>query len=430
MHEMSLLTRGPLVGLKMVICGTHVAKAAMARIFGALGATVIEIASVATHGDGARTVPPTYKEKDSYFFWGQNFARRCNVAIDLATVEGRSLAYMLLEQADLFLTNLALPVLDRSGLTWSNLQPRFPRLVGGYLSFCGLDGPNAGETGFHHTALARSGISWLSSVDGRPTLGAIPWIDHGAAQRLALLGMAKLWERIRTNSGGMVETSLLEYAVETLGYHAGIAWSKRLNTRAQIGPKPDDAHQTLPLLRNWQVGVGLPREEETAQADNADDYVVTGVVTDAQVSKFLQALELDHLLSDSRFETAEGRLENADALVAEVRERIAMMTAEQFFNLCSDRRFRVPVARHVRLEDVPNDPQLQARGAIWEVEGPDGLPLRVPGIAAKVEGYELNRSRARRYGEDTRSILLAHGLEDWQIDELEQREIIYCFKPE
>jgi crotonobetainyl-CoA:carnitine CoA-transferase CaiB-like acyl-CoA transferase len=62
---------------------------------------------------------------------------------------------------------------------------------------------------------------------------------------------------------------------------------------------------------------------------------------------------------------------------------------------------------------------------IWEVEGPDGLPMTVPGIAGRIGDHRPNRERARRYAEDTESVLRELGYGDKDLARLEKSEAIY-----
>jgi crotonobetainyl-CoA:carnitine CoA-transferase CaiB-like acyl-CoA transferase len=399
----------PLSGYKVIVSGVHVMKARISALFSAWGADVIEIAARSTQGDGARFVPPLYGENDSYFFWAQNYGRRRIVALDLRKQDGREVAYRLLEDADVFATNLTSKVLKLSGVAWEDLEPRFPRLVGAYVSYAGHDGPDADRTGYHHTAMARLGIAMLASPAG-PVLGAIPWIDHGTAGRLRELILVALLHRERTGKGCKVETSLLEYGAETLGYHAALAWTPRLAERVHVDGKQWDRHHTVPTLFMSRCADG--------------SRPVVGAVMRAQVTKLLRALGLEHLLEDERFQTAEARTRNAHALLAIIHGKTRRMKGEELVELL-EREGGVPVEAHRDIASVRDDPQLQARGMIWEVEGPDGLPMTVPGIAGQVGDHQPNRDCARRYAEDTAEVLRELGYSDDDMALLEKNEAIY-----
>ena len=399
----------PLAGYKVVVSGVHVMKARVSALFSAWGADVIEIAARMTRGDGARFVPPLYGDDDSYFFWAQNYGRRRIVALDLRVEEGREVAYRLLKNADVFATNQPTKVLQRSGVAWEDLAPRFPRLVGAYVSYAGPDGPDADRTGYHHTAMARLGIAMLASPAG-PVLGAIPWIDHGTAGRLRELILVALLQRERTGKGCKVETSLLEYGAETLGYHAALAWTPRLAERVHVDGKQWDRHHTVPTLFMSRCSDG--------------SRPVVGAVMRAQVAKLLHALDLDDLLADERFETAEGRRRNAHALLAIIHEKTRRMTGTELVELL-EREGGIPVEAHQDIASVRNDAQLEARDMIWDVEGPDGLSMTVPGIAGRIGEHRPNRERARRYAEDTESVLRELGYADADIALLEKNEAIY-----
>ena len=412
------LESGPLSGVVVVVHGQHVAKSEFRKIFVELGATVIEVSSLKTRGDGARFVPPLYGDDDSYFYWLGNFGAGANVAVDPTTPAGHEVTDRLHARADIVVSNSPLKVQRECGYDWKTLSSRYPWLIAGYLSFAGLTGPLAEMTGFHHTALAMSGIALLNSVEGA-ALGAIPWVDHGAANRLVLGLLAALYERDRpgtgTGKGKLVETSLLEYAVEKTGYHAGIAWTPHLRKLVHVDAKQWDRHLTVPTLFLGRCKYG--------------ERVVVGAVMPAQVKKLFQALDLEHLFSDPRFATAEARRANAHGLLAMLHDKTRRLSGQELVEMIRSRTSGgVPVALCEDIANVCTDPHLIERGMICRAPGPDGQDLTVPGFALRVgeERPTTRKVRARRSGEDTAAVLeRALGFSKSEIGDLERAGTIY-----
>lgn len=404
---------GPLAGHKIVVSGMHVMKARFSGTMSAFGAEVIEIAPFVTRGDGARFVPPLYGDSDSYFYWAINSGGRENVALNLGHPEGRAIAYELLSDADVFFSNSTLKVLNSSQLTWDHLKEKFPKLVGVYASFAGLTGPGANRSGYHHTALAETGIAMLNSHHG-PSLGAIPWIDHGAAGRAVQLAMAGVIQRTRTNLGTKMEVSLLEYAAETLNYHAALAWTPHLSEKVHVHAKQYDRHHTVPTLFLAECANGA--------------RVAVGAVMKAQVEKLFEALNLSHLLADERFNDAESRLKNAHAVLAIIHSRTRTMEPAALVELLASKGVPASQMRDIAL--VKDDPQLLHRDMIREVEGPDGKPIVIPGFAGRMGDDErgIHRpsfARARRYGEDTRKRLLEIGVSLSEIERMHNEGVVH-----
>jgi crotonobetainyl-CoA:carnitine CoA-transferase CaiB-like acyl-CoA transferase len=415
------LEPGPLSDLVVVVHGQHVAKAEFRKLFAELGATVIEVSSLKTRGDGARFVPPLYGDNDSYFYWLGNSGPGANIAVDPTTPEGREVTHRLHARADVLVSNSPLKVQRDCGYDWARLHERYPWLIAGYLTFAGLTGPLAEMTGFHHTALAMAGVALLNSVEGA-ALGAIPWVDHGAANRLVVGILAALYERDRpgrgTGRGQLVETSLLEYAVEKTGYHAGIAWTPHLRKLIHVDAKQWDRHLTVPTLFLARCKYG--------------ERVVVGAVMPAQVSKLFQALDLAHLLSDPRFASAEARRANAHGLLAILHDRTRRLSGQELVELIRTRSNNgVPVALCEDIANVCTDPHLIERGMICRTPGPDGQDLTIPGFALRLgdAAPRRRRVRARRSGEDTAAVL--QRVLDFSPDDLRDLEragAVLCYR--
>lgn len=409
--DLPRLHAGPLEDATVLIDGAHVAKTAVSRLFVQLGATVIEVAPLATHGDGARAVPLLYGKHDSYFYWLQNAGARYNVAVDQRHEAGKKVMEELYARADILITNSTLRVQKDLGYDWAALHARHPHLVAGYLTFAGLTGPFADLPGYHHTALAMSGIALLNSMEGA-SLGSIPWVDHGAANRLVVGVLAAYIAAMKSGQGMCVETSLLEYAVECMAYHAGIAWTDRLAEQEHVSAKQYDRHLTVPTLFVAKCKYG--------------ESVVIGAVMPAQVEKLFKALDFEHLLQDPRFATADARRLNAHPLLAMFHAKTRYLSGPELVELIKTKtRGTVPVALCEDIATVKQNPHLIDRGMVWDdVEGPDGLPMTTPGFALRVGDYPHNRARARKWGEDTGTVLNCLGYSASDVSAMRDQKVI------
>ena len=120
---------GPLEGVKVVELGLWIAGPAASGMLSDWGATVIKIEPpsgdpfrgllASLMGAAASLNPP---------FELDNRGKR-SVALDLDKQEAREIAMRLIEDADVFVTNMRPRVLEEFGLSYGELHERFPRLI-------------------------------------------------------------------------------------------------------------------------------------------------------------------------------------------------------------------------------------------------------------------------------------------------------------
>src|SRR5579871_570011 len=150
---------GPVEGIRVVELGVWVAGPGAGGILADWGADVVKLEP--PHGDPARTFQrmlggdlPT-----NPVFELDNRSKR-SVALDLTTDDGRAVALDIVDQADVFLTNIRSSALARLGLDHATLLGRDDRLVYAIISGYGLTGPDADRPAYDIAAFwARSGLA-------------------------------------------------------------------------------------------------------------------------------------------------------------------------------------------------------------------------------------------------------------------------------
>ena len=171
----------PLKGVKVVELSLMVASASCGRMMADWGADVIKLENT-KGGDNFRKWPlsigaPADDDFDPIF---DNLnANKRAVSIDTRTKEGQEIVYRLLEDADVFLTNLRTEALRKQGLDYDTLKEKFPKLVmiwsGPYPFTCSIASalslPNTTATNFSPDFSANIRPGFNSS---RPTLFVFP----------------------------------------------------------------------------------------------------------------------------------------------------------------------------------------------------------------------------------------------------------------
>ena len=161
----------PLEGIKVVDLSTWVFAPCCAAALGDWGAEVIKIEHPET-GDLFRWFYMALGVDESEVpvsIFGLDNRNKRGMAIDLKQLEGRNIAYKLVEDADIFVSNLPAEALKRLELDYFRLSAINPRLIYAKASGFGIKGPDVNKPGFDATAYwARSGLMAALAVGGQP----------------------------------------------------------------------------------------------------------------------------------------------------------------------------------------------------------------------------------------------------------------------
>ena len=140
-------------GLKVVDCASFIAAPLAATVLSDFGADVIKIEPPG-EGDAYRRLhanPGTPKSNVDYA-WMHGARNKRGIALDLKSPQGLGVLHRLIDKADVFITNLPLPVRRRMKVGYEDLGPRNPRLIYASFTAYGEQGEEADKTGFDSTA--------------------------------------------------------------------------------------------------------------------------------------------------------------------------------------------------------------------------------------------------------------------------------------
>jgi formyl-CoA transferase len=171
-----------------------------------------------------------------------------------------------------------------------------------------------------------------------------------------------LFRRERTGRGGVVSTSLMANGVWANGLQVQ-AWL----AGARFGPRPPREQALNPLSNVYRCG--------------DDRWLSLLVLNERQWPALLQALELEPLTHDPRFAVGAARDAHAPELIATFDAAFArhpLATWRQRFDAAG-----ITFGVVGTLAEIPDDPQMQAVGAIeaGAADGPAGVgsPVRIHG---------------------------------------------------
>ena len=386
----------PFEGLKVIDCASYIAAPAAAVILGDLGADVIKLEP--PDGDPHRSL---YKllglgEPASNFVWDLNSRGKRSLVLDLKLAAGQAVLHRLVAQADVFITNLPLPVRERLAIDAPTLLALNPRLVYASMTAYGETGPEAAKGGFDITAYwARSGLMDLVRADhsGPPVRPVAGMGDHPSATALFAAIATALYRRERSGRGGQVSTSLM----------ANGLWANAVQVQAQLAgeaypPRLPRSHAPNPLSNLYRCRDGR--------------WLTLVVLNEVrQLPGLLAALGLAHLADDPRLTTAAGRDEHHADVIALFDAAFIGQDLAHWRALLDAAGITFGVIG--TLADLPRDEQMHQAGALVPYAHRDGLtlssPIHLADVAQRAPGP------APRLGQHNAELLREAGYTDQQI---------------
>ena len=267
-----------------------------AALLGMLGAEVIKVEPPA--GDGTRWVAPTQRGMGTNFM-SMNVNKK-DIVLDFKKPEDRATAIELAASCDIFVQNFRVGVIERLGLDYESLRKVNPNIIYCAISGFGEVGPLAKAGCADYIMQAFSGFARVNGAPGE-TLEAFRFtgfLDLTTASVATEAVLAAVLERELGGEGQKVEVSMLEAALEIQ--------STRIAEYLGGGLIPQPRGSESPSLAPDRAFATLDHE------------VFVTAHNDAEFAGFCRALERPQLADDPRFKTNRLRVDNRDALTAEV----------------------------------------------------------------------------------------------------------------
>ena len=265
----------PLDGVRVVALEQAVAAPLCTRHLADLGADVVKVER--PEGDLARRYDTVVRGQSSHFVW-LNRGKR-SIALDLASPADRAVLDALLDRADVFVHNLGPGAIDRLGLGWERLHPRWPRLLSVGVSGYGPDGPYRDRKAYDLLVQAESGVTSVTGSPAEPAKVGISIADISAGMYALVSILAALRLRDADGEGRRIDVAMFDCLAEWMAYPAyfqiygGAAPPRtgmRHSTIAPYGPyRCADGLVTLAVQneRQWTALCDLVLERPEVAAD-------------------------------------------------------------------------------------------------------------------------------------------------------------------
>ena len=318
-------------------------------------------------GDNLRNRPTAHGAW--YPFFALNINKR-SVCLDLKPLAAEQFLE-LVAVTDVVLENFAPGVMDRLGVGYTTMREANPRLI--YASSSGYGGLShyRDHPAMDLTVQAMVGVTSVTGIPRCAPQSRPAWRSRTSwPECTCTAALSALWSDVSAPAEARPSTSRCSTPPSR---HCCRAWRSRWA----------HADETPTRMGNRHGGLG---EAPYNVYPTRDGYVAIICVTDNQWFALGRLIDGDRLARDERFATRSLRVENIDALDdAVIAWTAARDRAEVIEALLAT---GVPAAPVRDLREVVEDPDLQQRGLLRDVEDTTRGAIRVFSSAIRYDGLE------------------------------------------
>ena len=389
--------KGALKGIKVVELAQIMAGPTCGMLLADMGADVIKVEKL-PGGDDTRSYSQPSVNGESAAFMILNRNKR-GIAVNLKKPGGLEVVKRLLADADVVTENYRKGTLEKLGLGYDVLEKLNPRLIYCAVSGYGRTGPYADKGGFDLIAQGFAGIMSITGEPGGPPAKSGTSIADINAGILAALGIVSaLVSRATTGRGQMVETSLMEAAIQQTYWQSAIVFATGVNP----GPTGSAHILTAPYQ-------AFPTK---------DGWINVGGANQSNWERIVKVIGRPELAEDARFRTNGDRMRNLAALTPLIAERLRSRPSAEW--ILEFEAVGVPAGPVNKIGEMLADPQVAAREMVLEVDHPRAGRVKTLGTPIKFSATPGEVTRAAPLlGEHTREVLEGLGYTSAEIDRLQ-----------
>jgi len=384
----------PLEGIRVLELGMFHAGPGGGAILGDLGAEVIKLERPGT-GDKMRQLMRVGKVdlglQTGVSLWHEAANRnKKSIIVDLNKEQGREVVYRLVAKADVFLTSLRRPAIEKMKMTYPILSHIQPRLVYAWISGFGPNGPDRDAGAFDYQGQARSGLMFSAGEPGMiPLVSQFGIIDQATSIMASHEIITALLMRERNGIGQEVHVSILSSALY-------LHYINMLIVLISGYEVPRHQRSTEQPLRNYYKC--------------ADDQwiILTIIPSHDYWPRFCRAVGAPELEKDNRFDTEQKRFTDSASLVALLDQIFLTKPRDEWLAVLA--KYDFPAAPVHRLRDLRDDPQIVQNDYIVDFDHPKLGRIKIPGYPIHFsKAHAGTKSSAPEYGAHTEAVLFEIG---------------------
>ena len=321
--------------------------------------------------------------------------------LDLRKDKGKEIFLELVKKADVFVEAFRPGVAKGLGIDYESLSSTNPRLIYLSVAIYGQNGPYHQVRGYDIIAQATGGM--LAYYDPPPLTQFLPISDLTSPVYGAFSVMLALHHREKTGKGQHIDLSCQDvmYATNFLAMsylclkdHVGSATLNRV-----AGVHPHGQYPRL-LYGFYQTG--------------DQDWVFISPLKDEHWRRLVDVIGDATLKSPDKYGSLPLRAANSDEGARVVAEWVLARTREEVKQTLDE--VGVPCQMVVRPDELKDDPQLNAREMLVDMECGDLGQYKIPGLALKLSetpgAIECPGPRLGEHTEEILTTLLGYGEEE------------------
>ncbi|MDQ2651159.1 MAG: CoA transferase [Actinomycetota bacterium] len=329
-----------------------------------------------------------------------------SIGLALENEAGRQVLLELVKDADVFVTNFLPDARRRLKIEVEDIREANPNIIYVRGSGHGQRGPDAEKGGYDSSVFwCRTGSAWAATPPDSPRAINMPGGAYGDSMGgMTIAGgiAAALFARERTGEPSVVDVSLMSVGSWAMALSVNIA----LVLGMPLPPGPLDAAPYMPV--NPILG----------QFRTSDGRYInfTMLQPGRYFADVCKHLDIEHLLEDERFTTAEGLFANAAAAGDVVAEAIGKQTYAYWVEKLQTLEGQwAPVQDPLELA---SDPQMEANGYILPVIDADGVERQLIANPVQFDEMPPALTRGPQFAEHTDDILRDLGKTEDEIIQL------------
>ena len=357
-----------------------------------------------------------------------------SLAIDLKDERGCAAIHRLTPRFDVVLHNMRPGVPERLGIDYPTLSALHPGLIYCEISAYGSEGPRGREPATDGAMTAYTGLMAVIGrvdPDGTPQPTRPPIVDYATGLSSAMAIASALYHREQSGKGQLIQASMLQTALSLLDYHVMQEPVSDAATRDEMLAEIEEARargasygEQMAIRERHRITEAGPPRLYYRSYQAKDGAIAIGCLTPPTREAVRSVLGVQDDSDSPDYDSTDPANERRFAeWTAQIEETMRSRTVEEWMQ-----RFEsagVPASPVRFPEDLPDDPQVEALGLMWDVEHAITGAQRVPGPTVRMsETPTAVQGASPAYAAHTDEVLREHGFSEAELASLREANVI------